>query len=123
MRFDKERGESVSGGQQPPQHPQARAACALRWEIVLLLILKFDLLFFFVSVLAQEIFCKWVSEDELSPLWEADRRELCHVLEPAPGQQRGRAQGGSAGFASPPAPVTVPDSHDRSPETWTVLFP
>lgn len=45
------------------------------------MILKFDLLgfFFFSSVLAQEIFCKCASKDELSPISEADGRELCHV--------------------------------------------
>lgn len=44
-----------------------------------MVILKFDLLFF-PSVLAHALLRKWVSEEELSPVWEADRRELGHVL-------------------------------------------
>lgn len=66
----------------PLQHPHPEILLS---EIVLLVILKYDLLFFSLSMLAQEIFCKCASKDELSPLCDLDGRAWSYLLVLPPG--------------------------------------
>lgn len=76
---------------------------------------------FFPLVLAQEIFSKWVSKDELSPFWEADRRELCHLWSRTLAKRRAVWRV-SVLLRHDRHPVRVPENQDCLLENWDALF-